>query len=150
MLEGTVAYLPPERFEGKVGRKGDIFSLGIIFVELGLLFFGQKGLKEEFTSGFYTDMLQQLAKFLKDRFPLVGNSIMDDWNKHFQELITTMLDVAPGKRPIASAVWENLKEMIESLGAEPHCETVSPVGSIPYEHDEDTEFQLRENMAKLM
>jgi hypothetical protein len=64
-----------------------------------------------------------------------------------------MLDVAPENRPKASEVWEKTKEMVESLGEKPHCEDVSPVGSIPCEHEEqedDTELHLRENLAKLM
>ena len=43
--------------------------------------------------------------------------------------------------------------MVESIGAKPHCEDVSPVGSIPCEQEEqedDTELHLRENLAKLM
>ncbi len=152
-VQGTRAYLPPEQFDGKVGRKGDIFSLGLVFVELALLFFGQKSLKEEFTSGFYVDITKSLDDFLAKKFPILNNSIMDDWNKRFQSLIRSMLDVAPENRPKASEVWEKAKEMVESLGATPHCEDVSPVGSIPCEHEEqedDTELHLRENLAKLM
>lgn len=152
-VQGTRAYLPPEQVDGKVGRKGDIFSLGLVFVELALLFFGQKSLKEEFTSGFYVDITKSLDDFLAKKFPIVNNSIMDDWNKRFQSLIRSMLDVAPENRPKASEVWEKAKEMVESLGAKPHCEDVSPVGSIPCEHEEredDTELHLRENLAKLM
>jgi serine/threonine protein kinase len=152
-FQGTHAYLPPEQFDGKVGRKGDIFSLGLVFVELALLFFGQKSLKEEFTSGFYVDITKSLDDFLAKKFPILNNYIMDDWNKRFQSLIRSMLDVAPENRPKASEIWEKVKEMVESLGAKPHCEDVSPVGSIPCEHEEredDTELRLRENWAKLM
>lgn len=153
-FQGTRAYLPPEQFDGKVGRKGDIFSLGLVFVELALLFFGQKSLKEELTSGLFVDLTESLDDFLAKKFPIVNNPIMDDWNKRFQSLIRSMLDVAPENRPKASEVWEKAKEMVESLGAKPHCEDVSPVGSIPCEHEEqedDTELHLlRENLAKLM
>jgi serine/threonine protein kinase len=41
-VQGTLAYMPPERFTGAVGRKGDVFSLALVFLELGLFFFGQK------------------------------------------------------------------------------------------------------------
>ena len=122
-------------------------------MELALLFFGQKSLKEEFTSGFYVDITKSLDDFLAKKFPILNNSIMDDWNKRFQSLIRSMLDVAPENRPKASEVWEKAKEMVESLGAKPHCEDVSPVGSIPCEHEElgdDTELHLRESLAKLM
>lgn len=101
-VQGTRAYLPPEQFDGKVGRKGDFFSLGLVFVELALLFFGQKSLKEEFTSGFYVDITKSLDDFLAKKFPILNNFIMDDWNKRFQSLIRSMLDVAPESRPEAS------------------------------------------------
>jgi hypothetical protein len=67
---------------------------------------------------------------------------------NFQELIKTMLDVEPENRPKASAVWEKLRRMIEFLGGKPHCETVSPVGSITFNYDErddDKELSLLEN-----
>ena len=152
-VQGTLAYLPPEQFEETVGRKGDIFSLGLVFVELALLFFGQKSLKEEFTSGLFMDITKSLNDFLAKKFPTLNNSTMDDWNNRFQTLIRSMLHEAPENRPKASEVWEKAKEMVESLGAKPHCEDVSPVGSIPCEHEEqedDTEIHLRENLAKLM
>jgi serine/threonine protein kinase len=151
--QGTRAYLPPEQSDGKVGRKGDIFFLGLVFVELALLFFGQKSLNEKFTSGFFVDITKSLDDFLEKKFAILHYSIMDDRNKHFQSLIRSMLDVAPENRPKASEVWEKAKEMVEYLGAKPHCEDVSPVGSIPCELEEredDTELYLRENLAKLM
>ena len=116
-------------------------------------FGGQKSLKEELTSGLFVDITKSLDDFLAKKFPILNNPIMDDWNKRFQSLIRSMLDVAPENRPKASEVWEKTKEMVESLGAKPHCEDVSPVGSIPWEHEEqedDTELHLRENLAKLM
>ncbi|KAJ3108915.1 hypothetical protein HDU96_007369 [Phlyctochytrium bullatum] len=152
-VQGTRAYLPPEQLDGKVGRKGDIFSLGLVFVELALLFFGEESLKEVITSGFYSDITKALDVFLMQKFPLWNKSIMDNWNKRFQSLIQRMLDVMPDNRPKASEVWEKMKEMVESLGAKPHCEDVSPAGSIPHAHDEgeeDTEINLRENLARLV
>ncbi|KAI9346493.1 kinase-like domain-containing protein [Obelidium mucronatum] len=126
-VQGTRAYLPPEQFDGKVGRKGDIFSLGLVFMEIALLFFGQKSLKEEFASGFYADL--------------------------FQRLVQSMLSGAPENRSKASEVWETAKGMVESLGAKPHCTSVSPVGSIPCDDNEledYAELYLRENLAKIM
>lgn len=152
-VQGTRAYLPPEQINGKVGRKGDVFSLGLVFVDLALLFFGQISLKEEFTSGFYVDITKSMDDFLAKKFPILNNSIMDDWNKRFQSLIQSMLDIVPENRPKASEVWEKVIEIMDTLGAIPHCEVVSPVGSIPCEHDEredDTELHLRENLAKLV
>ena len=152
-FQGTRAYFPPEQLHGEVGRKGDVFSLGLVFVELALLFFGQKGLKHQVESGFYMYITKNLDDFLAKNFPIMENDTMDDWNKRFQSLIRSMLKIAPENRPKASEVWMKAKEMVESLGAKPHCEDVSPVGSIPCEHEEredDTELHLRENLAKLM
>jgi hypothetical protein len=61
-----------------------------------------------------------------------------------------MLKIAPENRPKASEVWMKAKEMVESLGAKPHCEDVSPVGCEHEEQEDDTELHLRENLAKLM
>ena len=83
MFQNNRAYYAPEKLNGKIGIKGDIFSLGLVFVELGLLLFGQKSLKEEFTSGFYADITEKLVDFLRDKFPLLDNKIVDDWNKNF-------------------------------------------------------------------
>ena len=152
-FQGTLAYMPPEQFKGKVGRKGDIFSLGLIFLELGLLFYGQKSLKRQFTSGVYADVTGNLVNFLSDKFPLIGKSTADDWNRNFQELLKAMLDVAPENRPKASTVWEKLKGMVEYLGAKPHCEAISPVGSIVCVDDEgedDTEISLLESFAQTL
>jgi serine/threonine protein kinase len=38
----TREYFSPEQPAGQVSRKADVFSLGLIFVELGLLLFGKK------------------------------------------------------------------------------------------------------------
>ncbi|KAI3643200.1 hypothetical protein MP228_012755 [Amoeboaphelidium protococcarum] len=152
-VQGTRAYLPPEQLDGIVGRSGDIFSLGLVYVELALLFFGQDSLKSEFTSGFYMYITQRLDDLLAKKFPILNNSTMDEWSNRFQSLIRIMLDIAPESRPKASEVWDKVKEMVESLGAKPHCEVVSPVGSIPCEDDEredNLELHLRENRAKLV
>ena len=152
-VQGTRAYLPPEELDGIVGRKGDIFSLGLVFVELGLLFFGQNSLKQECPTGFYLDIIQDLDAFLAKKFPVLNSFIIDDWSKNFQSLIKSMLNAKPENRPKASELWEKVKEMVEYLGAKPHCDDISHVGSIPFDHDEwteETELHLRENIAKLM
>ncbi|KAJ2991292.1 hypothetical protein HDV02_003862 [Globomyces sp. JEL0801] len=152
-VQGTRAYLPPEQLDRKVGRKGDIFSLGLVFVELALLFFGGKSLEDEFTSGFYLDITKRLPDFLAKKFPLFNNTIMDEWNKCFQSLMRSMLDITPENRPKASEVWQKVKEMVESLGVKPHCEDVLSMASIAFENDEqedDMELHLRENFAKLL
>ncbi|XJO75002.1 hypothetical protein BDV3_002728 [Batrachochytrium dendrobatidis] len=151
-FQGTREYFPPEQFTGKVGRKGDLFSLGLIFVELGLLLFGQKSLKHQISSGFYTDITKNLDKFLTDKFPCSGAPFFLDWRTNFCKLLKVMLNETPANRPKASEVWECLKEMVESLGAKPHCENVSPVESNPNVDDEteDVEIMLRENIASMI
>ena len=60
-----------------------------------------------------------------------------------------MLDETPANLPKASGVWEDLKEMIESLGGKPHCEYVSPVKSIPDPEDETIQ-RLRSGIIFLL
>jgi serine/threonine protein kinase len=69
-VRDTRAYFAPEQFTGKVGRKGDLFSLGLIFIEFGLLLFGQKGWKDQISSGFYMDIIPNLGEFLKEKVAL--------------------------------------------------------------------------------
>jgi serine/threonine protein kinase len=150
-VQDTREYFPPEQFTGKVGRKGDVFSLGLIFVELGLLLFGQKSLKHQFSSGFYMDIATNLDEFLTVKFPCSGVPFFLDWCSSFCKLLKVMLNETPANRPKASEVWEHLKDMVESLGAKPHCEHVSPVTSIPNveEETEDAEIMVRENIASM-
>jgi serine/threonine protein kinase len=151
-FQDSCVYFPPEQLNGKFGRKSDIFSLGLVFVELALLYFGQKSLKEEFSSRFYGDVTNNLEDFLAKKFALMNHSILDDWIKRFQGLILIMLAVAPESRPDASEVWKEAKRMVESLGAKTHCENVSPVKSIiQCEHNElenDMELHLSENLSR--
>jgi hypothetical protein len=121
-VHGSLAYFSPEQLDGKAERKSDIFSLGLVFVEIALFFYGQKWLKQDFISGFFVDITNCLDEFLAKKFPIVNHLIMDGWNRRFQSLVRSMLDVAPENRPKASEVWEKAKEMVELLGAKPHCE----------------------------
>ena len=150
-VQGTREYFPPEQFTGKVGRKADVFSLGLIFVELGLLLFGQKSLKHQISSGFYMDIATELDKFLTDKFPCSGVPFFFKWCSSFCKLLNVMLNRDPTNRPKASEVWEQLRDMVESLGAKPHCEYVSPVTSIPNMEDEteDLEIMVRENITSM-
>jgi serine/threonine protein kinase len=59
-IQGNRQCLPPEQITGNVGRKGDLFCLGLTFVELGLLLFGQNSLKHQFGSGFFMDIASNL------------------------------------------------------------------------------------------
>jgi serine/threonine protein kinase len=105
--QGTTAYLPPEQETGKVGRKGDIFSLGLIFLELGLLLFGQNALKHEIKTGpYHLVITKSLDEILILKFPLQGRPQSDDWLTRFRKLLQDMLQVSPQNRPKATEVWE--------------------------------------------
>jgi serine/threonine protein kinase len=149
-VQGTRAYLPPEQLTGKVGRKGDIFSLGLIFAELGLFYSGSR-LCREISSGFYMDIREKLDDTLKKYFPFKKEEKYADlnrWIESFRGLLKNMLQTLPENRPKAPEVWEKLKEMVEILGAKPHCMQVSPMDSMSTELDDeehDTEILLNEN-----
>lgn len=148
------SYSPPEQFQGKAGYTGDIFSLGLIFVELGLVFFGRKALKYQMRSGNFMDIASRLEEFLADNFPFGYSARMDGWTQSFRALLKDMLDESPSNRPKASEVWARLKEMVESIGGEPHCNQVPPVESIynaEEEEDENEEAEMpqTENNAML-
>jgi serine/threonine protein kinase len=147
---GSLAYLPPEKVHGPVGRKGDIFSLGLVYVELVLLFFGKKSLKEEFPKDLYMEITRNLDSFLVKKFPQKKSRIMNGWNERFQSLIKKMLDIDPKNSYKASQVWEKAKEMVEFIKGKNHCENVSPVGSVTCDYDEkedDLVVTLRKDMA---
>jgi hypothetical protein len=60
-----------------------------------------------------------------------------------------MFNQTHSNRRKASEVCEDLKEMVESLGAKPHCENVSPIKCISDVDDEteDAELMVRENIV---
>ena len=151
-VEGTREYFLPEQLTGKVGRKGDVFSLALIFVELGLFLFGQKRLKHQISSGFYMDIATNVNDFLTNKFPCSGVPCIVDWCTRFCKLLKDMLNQTPANRPKASEVWEGLKEMVDCLGAKPHCENVSPVKSIPdgEEDTDDAEIMVIENIVSMV
>ena len=140
-VHGTPQYMPPEEQEhGKVGRKGDIFSLGLIFFELGLIISGKRaGLRSVVKSTRFNSITEDLETYLSSCFPSRGNPTADEWIARYRGLIAKMLNKSPEDRPNASKVWQELKEMIVFLKGEPHCDQVSPVGSIPAVDEEDKE-----------
>ena len=150
-VQGTLAYFPPEKLTGKVGRKGDVFSLGLIFVELGLLLFGQKSLKHHISTNFNSDIVTNLDAFLAEKFPCSGVPFFLNWCTSLCGLLKLMLKENPTDRPKASEVWNTLQAMVESLGVKPHCGYVSPVNSIQDEDDEteDVEIMVRENITSI-
>ena len=150
-VQGTFAYFPPEQAKGKVGRKGDVFSLGLIFAELGIFITGQGSLKQHIHSKLLSDIVTDLDNFLTSKFDRPGVPFIVDWCTRFRKLLRNMLDKDPASRPKASHVWEDCKEMVECLGAKPHCDYVSPVSSIPdeAEDDEDDEIKLNKDILSM-
>ncbi|KAJ3402206.1 hypothetical protein HDV05_008665, partial [Chytridiales sp. JEL 0842] len=134
-----LAYFAPEQHTGKVGREGDIFSLGLTFVELGLFLAGKESLKYHFRSGIFADIKRDFDGFMETNFPIAGTPGRVMWTSSFRQLITSMLHDSPQQRPKASEVWEHVKEMVKSFSGKPHCEEVSSVESAPSEHEEDDE-----------
>ena len=82
------------------------------------------------------DIATNVNDFLTNKFPCSGVPCIVDWCTRFCKLLKDMLNQTPANRPKASEVWEGLKEMVDFLGAKPHCENVSPAKSIPDVDDE--------------
>lgn len=147
------AYFPPEQYISKFGRKGDVFSMGLIFIEVGLLMLGQSTLKHQIPSGVYIDIVKDLNGFLIANFPcLGGTSTSNSWCTSFQKLLTNMLNEVPANRPRASQVFDQLREIVTSLGAAPHCEITSPCVLDPdlEEENDDIEIVLKDNFLSMI
>ncbi|KAK5669674.1 hypothetical protein QVD99_004064 [Batrachochytrium dendrobatidis] len=140
-IGGTTYYISPEQARGeKVGRSADIFALGAIYLELGMLLFGikrhiskliaRKGRKAIGFNGFYTiaesDSVGELL-------PLFEKEGYEDFCALFRSLLEKMLDKKPDKRPTAFEVWEMTQDILAILKLEHHCDGVSgsPVDSEP-------------------
>jgi hypothetical protein len=110
--------------------------------------FGLKFVKHQLKieSIFYRVRTLTLAK----NFPILNNSILNDWNTCFQVLIQSIWMLNP-KIALKHRKFGKVKEMVVSLGENPHCENVSPKVSIPCEHEEqeNDKLNVRENLATL-
>jgi hypothetical protein len=141
-VQGTREYFPLEKFTGKVGRNGNVFSLCLIFVEIGL---GQKVLKHQIKSGLYMDIATNLDQFLIDKFPCSDVPFFYNWCSYCK-LHKIKLNEAPNNNRLnASEIWEHLKDMV---GATPHWIYVSPINNMGDETD-DAEIMLRENITAM-
>lgn len=149
---GTISYFSPEQYTGKVGRKGDVFSIGLVFSELAMYFFGCSPMVAQFPSGLYAEITDKLDAFLGDNFPLSGDPNLVRWCESFHSLLRGMLKVDPKKRSTASTVWQHMEQVVISLGGHPHCEVVSPVNSVFSEEEEaeDKEIVLRTNYSTMI
>ncbi|EGF81257.1 hypothetical protein BATDEDRAFT_87872 [Batrachochytrium dendrobatidis JAM81] len=132
-IGGTTYYISPEQARGeKVGRSADIFALGAIYLELGMLLFGikRKGRKAIGFNGFYTIAESDSVGELLLLFEKEG---YEDFCALFRSLLEKMLDKKPDKRPTAFEVWEMTQDILAILKLEHHCDGVSgsPVDSEP-------------------
>ncbi|KAJ3254938.1 hypothetical protein HK103_006735 [Boothiomyces macroporosus] len=150
--DGTYEYFSPEQIKGDlVGRKGDVFSLGIIFAELGLLLYGldRTTLKKMVKIG-YSELsihLDAVASLFTD---ITG---YESWCNLYRSLIREMLIYNPDERPKASAVWAKSKELVERVGGVAHCSDVCSPGtqSFPGEIEDDyAEFNERESIFSMV
>ncbi|KAI8894301.1 kinase-like domain-containing protein [Globomyces pollinis-pini] len=140
-MGGTTYYISPEQARGeKVGRSADIFALGVIYLELGMLLFGITRKKLIKTFRYISKLIARKKKIMIDigRFYTIAESgsigeVLPLFEKKgyeavcalFRGLLEKMLDIKPDKRPTAFEVWEMTKEILAILKLEHHCHGVS-------------------------
>jgi serine/threonine protein kinase len=151
-VPGNVYYMSPERVNGnRTGRAGDVFSLGAIFLELAMLIYGisKKKLKKLFFEkdkrdyGIYKRILNDKLGVFLVKFTTTSHN---EYSKQLHDLLKSMLEKDPLKRPNASEVWERTKALLQCLDMDPHCTATSqsPAKSImtQIESDPDSDSDL--------
>ncbi|KAK7985058.1 kinase-like protein [Apiospora saccharicola] len=137
-------YLAPEADNKcRVGRKGDIFSLGCVFLEMtqvmtSPVLYNQKAFPEvrdtfaaRVGAEFFNSLLlveehQQLRKRIPEQF-----GFHDAWLNPLLRLIIQMLDLEPDCRPKAEQIIESLSPILEKSGlAAMSCCSSHPEGVI--------------------
>ena len=69
-FQWTREYFPPEQYTVVVGRKCDRFSVGLIFIEVRLIFDCQNSLKHQVSSVFYMDIVTNLNGIVTFKSPV--------------------------------------------------------------------------------
>uniref|UniRef100_A0ACD5VGT7 Uncharacterized protein n=1 Tax=Avena sativa TaxID=4498 RepID=A0ACD5VGT7_AVESA len=126
-MRGTRGYLAPEWLGSKITEKVDIYSFGIVIVEIVC---GRKNLDESQPEEriHLISLLQEKARSGK-LFDLVDTSINDmefhrEEVREMMELAVWCLQVDSSKRPLMSTVAKVLEGAM-TLDATPHCDLVA-------------------------
>lgn len=119
---GNDMYASPERGE-KEGRAGDIFALGCIFLELGMVLAGKKREKLRKFQGKkpYRLCLERIDKLLG----LLGSGDPKKMEimHPLMDVVLSMMGEKPADRPKADMVWISVRKILSRTAAdtEPHC-----------------------------
>jgi hypothetical protein len=84
------------------GKKGDIYSLGLMFTEITLVIFGRPSLRDQYKSGCFSGVTDELEEFIDRNFAVVEAN--EEWCPDLCTLLGVMLHEDPIKRPKANAV----------------------------------------------
>jgi len=122
-MRGTRGYLAPEWLGSKINEKADIYSFGIVMIEI---ICGRENLDESEPeeSIHLISLLQEKAR--SGELSDLVDSSSDDMKSHMEEVMQTMklamwcLQVDSSRRPLMSTVAKVL-EGVRSLDGTPDC-----------------------------
>ena len=107
-LEGTPSYLSPEQILGKaVGPPADIFAMGVMLFELAT---GRRPFVGDSTPAILTSIAAET--------PLPITRLSPDFPRAYDDLVQSMLDKAPAKRPTATDVIAGLAACAKAAGSD--------------------------------
>lgn len=104
MVMGTINYLPPEQlFHGQFSFLSDVYALGIIFYELITL-------QKPFNGSTTVEIMQEIL----NREPEPPRYLRKDVTAEINDLIVSMIDKNPEKRPDLATVRERVHRLSEA------------------------------------